>query len=39
MFKLKDKQISPVDVESRKKLNITSGDTVKVWQKYKRKGK
>jgi large subunit ribosomal protein L19 len=27
--------ISPIDVEARKKLDLRSGDTVKVWQKIK----
>lgn len=31
--------ISPVNMESRKKLGIRSGDTVRVWQKIKEKGK
>jgi large subunit ribosomal protein L19 len=32
-------KISPVDVESRQKLNITPGNTVRVWQKIQEKGK
>ena len=28
-----DQIISPTDVENRKKLPISSGDTVRVWQK------
>ncbi len=32
-------QISPVDVEERKKLGIKAGDTVRVWQKIEEKGK
>jgi large subunit ribosomal protein L19 len=31
--------ISPVNMEERKKLGIRSGDTVKVWQKIQEKGK
>jgi len=31
--------ISPVNVEERKKTGITSGDTVRVWQKIQEKGK
>ncbi len=32
-------QISPVDVDERKKLGIRPGDTVRVWQKIEEKGK
>jgi large subunit ribosomal protein L19 len=28
-------KISPVDIESRKKLNIKAGDNLRVWQKIK----
>lgn len=31
--------ITPVDIESRKKLNMKAGDTVRVWQKIQEKGK
>lgn len=31
--------ISPVDIKERQKLDIRSGDTVKVWQKIQEKGK
>lgn len=31
--------ISPVDMAERQKLDIRSGDTVKVWQKIQEKGK
>ncbi len=31
--------LSPVDLESRKKLNFDSGDTVRVWTKIVEKGK
>lgn len=31
--------ISPVNIEERKKLDIRSGDTVRVWQKIQEKGK
>jgi large subunit ribosomal protein L19 len=31
--------ISPVNMESRKKLGIRAGDTVRVWQKIQEKGK
>ena len=36
---LKNIKISPVNVEERKKLDIRSGDTVRVWQKIQEKGK
>lgn len=36
---LKNIKISPVNVEERKKLDIKSGDTVRVWQKIQEKGK
>lgn len=32
-------KISPVNMESRQKLGIRSGDTVRVWQKIQEKGK
>ena len=32
-------QFTPVDVEARKKLDFTSGDTVRVWSKIEDKGK
>lgn len=31
--------ISPVNIEERAKLDLRSGDTVKVWQKIQEKGK
>ena len=31
--------ISPVDIAARKKADVRSGDTVKVWQKIQEKGK
>lgn len=31
--------ISPVDVETRKTLDLRTGDTVRVWQKIEEKGK
>lgn len=31
--------ISPVNIQERSKLDLRSGDTVKVWQKIKEKGK
>ncbi|MEK7176106.1 MAG: 50S ribosomal protein L19 [Patescibacteria group bacterium] len=31
--------ISPVNIEERQKLDLRSGDTVKVWQKIQEKGK
>ena len=31
--------ISPINVEARKKLDLRSGDTVRVWQKIKEGGK
>ena len=34
-----NKVISPVDIEGRKKLDLRSGDTVRVWQKIQEKGK
>lgn len=33
------KIISPVKIEERKKLDLRSGDTVRVWQKIQEKGK
>lgn len=33
------KVISPVDIEERKKLDLRSGDTIRVWQKIQEKGK
>src|SRR5581483_10951439 len=32
-------KISPVEVESRAKLDVRPGDTVRVWQKIEEKGK
>ena len=32
-------KISPIDTEKRKKLDLSSGNTVKVWQKIQEKGK
>ena len=32
-------KISPVNMESRKKLDLRPGDTVRVWQKIEEKGK
>lgn len=32
-------KISPIDIEKRKKLDLSSGNTVKVWQKIEEKGK
>ncbi|MFQ5661763.1 MAG: 50S ribosomal protein L19 [Candidatus Paceibacteria bacterium] len=32
-------KISPVNMESRKKLGVKAGDTVRVWQKIQEKGK
>ena len=32
-------QLSPVNIEDRKKWDIRSGDTIKVWQKIKEKDK
>lgn len=32
-------QFTPVDVEARKKLDFSSGDTVRVWSKIEDKGK
>ena len=32
-------QFSPIDTESRKKLEFSSGDTVRVWSKIEDKGK
>lgn len=32
-------KISPVNMEERKKIDIRSGDTVRVWQKIQEKGK
>lgn len=34
-----DRIISPVNVEERRKLDLRSGDTVRVWQKIVEKGK
>ncbi len=33
------KVITPVKIEERKKLDLRSGDTVRVWQKIQEKGK
>lgn len=32
-------QFTPIDVEARKKLDFTSGDTIRVWSKIEDKGK
>lgn len=32
-------KISPIDTEKRQKLDLSSGNTVKVWQKIQEKGK
>jgi large subunit ribosomal protein L19 len=32
-------KISPIDTDKRKKLDLSSGNTVKVWQKIQEKGK
>jgi large subunit ribosomal protein L19 len=32
-------KISPINVEERKKLDISAGNTVRVWQKIQEKGK
>lgn len=32
-MQLKNIKISPVDIEARKKIDMRSGDTVRVWQK------
>lgn len=34
-MELKNIKFSPVDIEARKKLDMRSGDTVRVWQKIK----
>jgi len=34
-----NKVISPVEVDARAKMDLRSGDTVKVWQKIQEKGK
>jgi len=34
-MELKNVAISPVDIEARKKIDMRSGDTVRVWQKIK----
>ena len=34
-MELKNIKISPIDTEARKKIDIKSGDTVRVWQKIK----
>lgn len=39
MLSLTDKQISSVDMESRRELQLGSGDTVRVYQKIVEKGK
>jgi len=38
-MEIKDTNISPVNMEERKKLDIRSGDTVRVWQKIVEGGK
>lgn len=32
-------QFSPINIEERRKLDIRSGDTIRVWQKIQEKGK
>lgn len=39
IMEIKDSQISPVNMENRRKLGIRSGDTVRVWVKIQEKGK
>jgi len=34
-MELKNIKMSPVDIEARKKIDMRSGDTVRVWQKIK----
>lgn len=34
-MELKNIRISPVDMEARKKIDMRSGDTIRVWQKIK----
>ena len=34
-MELKNIKISPVDMEERKKIDMRSGDTIRVWQKIK----
>src|SRR3989344_3928380 len=34
-----NKVISPVNIETRQKLGLMSGDTIRVWQKIQEKGK
>ncbi len=35
LMQLKNIKISPIDMEARKKIDMRSGDTVRVWQKIK----
>ena len=35
LMELKNIKISPIDIEARKKIDMRSGDTVRVWQKIK----
>lgn len=39
MINAKNRVESPVKVEERKKMDIRSGDTIRVWQKIQEKGK
>ena len=32
-------KVSPIDIEKRKKIDVSSGNTVRVWQKIQEKGK
>src|SRR3989339_601399 len=34
-----NKVLSPVNIEARQKLDLRSGDTIRVWQKIQEKGK
>ena len=34
-----NKVLSPVNIETRQKLDLRSGDTIRVWQKIQEKGK
>ena len=34
-MELKNIKISPIDIEARRKIDMRSGDTVRVWQKIK----
>ena len=35
LMELKNIKISPIDIEARRKIDMRSGDTVRVWQKIK----